>query len=123
MFITLNNRLISTLSLSLSLSLALSLSLSHSLSLSLSLTHTLTLLHSRTLALSVDYRQLIEVPVIFSSESASTQCVDITIFDDQIPENDENFQVTIRAISDFATVGQSTSTVTITENDGRCICV
>ena len=76
--------------------------------LTLSLSHTLT----------VDYTELIEVPVVFSSESASTQCVDITIFDDTIPERDENFQVTIRAISDFATVGQSTSTVTITENDG-----
>ena len=74
--------------------------------------------HTHTHTLTVDYRGLIEVPVVFSSESASTQCVDITIFDDTIPERDENFQVTIRAISDFATVGQSTSTVTITENDG-----
>ena len=62
----------------------------------------------------------VEAELTFESGSplGSTVCVDITITDDDITEPEESFTVTLTAVSDFVTLGDSTvSTVVIDDSD------
>ena len=52
----------------------------------------------------------------------TTQCVTITITDDSITEPEETFSVTLVPVSDFVTLGNTTtSSVVIDDNDRKCL--
>ena len=69
---------------------------------------------------AADYESL-ETQIIF--DSGSTECVDITVTDDNITEPEESFSVTLEAVSDFVTFGTNSSTIVIHDNDGKCVII
>ena len=67
-----------------------------------------------------DFVPEVDVQVSFESGSplGSTECVDITITDDDTTEPDESFTVALTAVSDFVALGDnSAASVDITDND------
>ena len=52
------------------------------------------------------------------SINGSTQCIDITITDDEVLEADETFTVTIDVTTPGVMEGNNMTTVTIIDNDG-----
>ena len=56
-----------------------------------------------------------------SSDGDMSQCVDVTITEDTLVEGDEAFAVTLtlQTTGVGVTTGNSTTTVTITDNEGR----
>ena len=54
--------------------------------------------------------------------TGSTQCLTISITDDNIVESIESFSVAMLAASDSVTLGYPrTASVDITDNDGNCV--
>ena len=67
-----------------------------------------------------DFVPEVDVQVSFESGSplGSTECVDITITDDDTTEPDESFTVALTAVSDFVALGDnSAASVDISDND------
>ena len=54
------------------------------------------------------------------SINGSTQCIDITITDDEVLEADETFTVTLTTMTPRVIVGNGQTAVTITADEGNC---
>ena len=61
----------------------------------------------------------LEVELTFESGSplGSTECVDITITDDDTTEPDKSFTVALTAVSDFVALGDSTISTVVIDDD------
>ena len=73
-----------------------------------------------SLYLAVDYDPL-EVYLSFGpvAEAPSTQCVNISVTDDNITESVETFSLALEPASDFVTVTRNTSSVDVYDDDGE----
>ena len=68
---------------------------------------------------ALDYVQIVDSRLTFTSGGAVIQYVDITIRDDSFIEGSEDFTATLTLLSPLATLGPvSTTRITILDNDG-----
>ena len=71
---------------------------------------------------SVDFNPSPVTVVSFTMSSSDTQCIDITIVNDNVVEPEEDFTVELSPISPFVDIGTTSSAViTLTDGDSECL--
>ena len=67
----------------------------------------------------------VSMDVVFpaGTSNGGRQCIDVPIIDDSEMEGDETFTVVLTTLSSAVILGNAVTIITITDNDGECVCI
>ncbi len=77
---------------------------------------------NNSLTADKDFEPL-SVELVFTSDSNLTQCVSVSVVDDELVEWAESFQVTMMTDHPLVTIPTSLATINIADNDGMYVCM